>query len=304
MRKKLRILFACLVILVLGAIAWLIFGGYGPEPEYKGKPLSYWLWGYDQGNYKLDYPDGPPPPSDQEADEAVRAMGTNVTEMLVRMLRHDDSKIKVLAWRVLHKQHFIKVRYPILNANHKAFNAFKALGETGSNAVPQLITLFETDHSSSPQQMVPMVLSYVGPVAAPAVPALLHGLSHTNEIVRYNIIGALGSIHAEPTTVVPALTTFLKNTNSHLRAQAATALGNFGKEAASAIPALLQLATNPPPRPTPTAGKSWIMSSGKGGWWFASWADLPTYPFSDEPDAVKKALMKIDPNAARNAGVK
>jgi len=43
--KKKRILFAVLVLAVLGFLAWEVFRGR--EPVYQGKTLSEWLRSYD-----------------------------------------------------------------------------------------------------------------------------------------------------------------------------------------------------------------------------------------------------------------
>src|SRR5579872_3147698 len=186
MRKKWRIILTSLLVLILSGFAWLVLSR-PREPVYQGKPLSYWLSGFDDF-CKADLPSGPPAPTYTEAWEAIRQNGTNALPSLLRMLkkRKPDFIDRIMA--VAHKQHFIRIPYFSRGGRGQAVCGFKALGSGASNAVPLLITMFDRDPSASSQTAVPAILASIGPSAAQAIPALLRGMRHTNEIVRNNAI--------------------------------------------------------------------------------------------------------------------
>ncbi len=206
MRKTLP---ASLLVAVLGGIIWLELPP--PEPVFRGKPLSFWLEGYNPESYNFSHPGGPPPPAPWEADLAIRKIGTNAIPTLLRILEERDSEFKVKIRRLLHKQHLIRIPLPSLHRNVTVIAGFEALGSQAGNAVPRLIEIFDSDHSPFSQQIVPVILGHIGPTAAPAIPSLLRWITHTNEIVRNDAIFAHGRIHAEPKIVVPALIECLKD---------------------------------------------------------------------------------------------
>src|SRR5436190_223801 len=239
MAKKRRILLVALLVVVVGGIILLFLRSR--EPLYQAKPLSYWLAAYDSGNYNLSHPKGPPPPTRDQAAEAVRQMGTQALPILLRMLQKPNSKLEEKFWSISQKQHFIKISYTVPNRHFKGVDALIALGSSASNAVPALIVIFDKNPAPFPQQAVPDIIGWIGPAAREAIPAMLRGTTHTNEVVRNNAIAALGKIHAEPTLVVSGLIKCLSDSNSRVRAHAAYTLGTFGKAAQPAVPALLGL---------------------------------------------------------------
>ncbi len=106
--KKFQILFALLVFVLAGAGLWIGLGWRQlsqPEPVYQGKPLSYWLKGYDN-NSSTNVP------TRAETDAALNEMGTNALPVLLRMLATPDSTLKddFFAWVM--KQHFVKIARP------------------------------------------------------------------------------------------------------------------------------------------------------------------------------------------------
>jgi hypothetical protein len=54
MVNRRRILLAGLLVAVFAGVACLLLPSR--EPIYQGKPLSYWLEGYNLGNYNLQTP--------------------------------------------------------------------------------------------------------------------------------------------------------------------------------------------------------------------------------------------------------
>lgn len=299
MRKRLSILIPVLLVVILAGICIWIVHSAGPQPVYQGKPLDYWLTGFDFANSRGAKPQEPPPPSWNEAGEAVRQMGTNAVPTLLRMLQARDSKFKDSVISLLRKQHIFKPPEAAVKKNIKALHAFTALGPKGAPAVPALIKMYEQDSSSFSQQGVPMMLANMGSAAEPAIPLLVGATTHTNEYVRNNAIFALGGLHMEPKLVVPALIRCLNDSNAMVQAQAAGALASYGKDARSTFPVLLELWKNTPYRTAPSG------AIGLGGT-FVSWqwgGGRPSWGTPNVADAVKKALQSIDPEAAAKAGV-
>jgi hypothetical protein len=290
MGKKRRVLWAVLLVAVVAAVVWLLMPS--PEPVYQGKRLSYWLAGYDTGNYNLAHPKGPSPASLAEADEAIRQIGTNACPILLRMLQQPNSSLTVRLFDLVQKQNFFKIPFAPANLNWKALTAFGALGSRASNAVPGLVAIFEANPSPFPQQAVPAILGEIGPPAEEAIPVLLQGLAHTNWSVRNNAVYALGKIHAQPKLVVPALIKCLCDPEPFVRAEAASALGWFGADAQSAIPALLELQRKEALNPRPPAGKIRITSDGFGVG--SLWHAAPSAPFdADVIGFTTRALNQI-----------
>ena len=242
MRTALNLVVAVLLLVALVAVGWLVCQRPPPEPVYQQQPLSYWLAAYDSGNYKLAHPNGPAPPTRTQSDAAIRAMGTNALPTLLRMIQEPISGPREKVFRLLQKYHVIKAGYlPDGRHNFAAYGGFTALGPTVSNALPQLIMIFDHNHSAFVQMAVPVIIAQAGPAGRPAIPSLLRGAVHTNFLVRYDSIYALGCIHAEPEIVVPVLIKALNDSVPMVRKQSASALGKYGTNAVSAVPALLAL---------------------------------------------------------------
>jgi HEAT repeat protein len=108
-----------------------------------------------------------------------------------------------------------------------------------------------------------------GPPAKAAVPVLIQALKGSDKAVHEAAIAALGKIHSEPETVIPLLIPYLDDEN--VNDEAADALANYGRLAKPAVPKLIPL----------------LKARDK-----------------DAREAAQKALVKIDPEAAAQAGVK
>jgi hypothetical protein len=290
-----RILIAVVAIAILATLAWAVFQAPAPEPEYKGKPLSEWLLQLTSGtNYSQS--------ARSEAELAVREIGPNATPTLLLMLEKRDSTLKVTILRFLYKHHFVKSPLITANQNFAALAGFRILGSSASNAVPRLIAIFDSDPAPFPQQAVPEILGEIGPAAAPAIPALLRGTSHTNANVRNNSIYALRQIHAEPELVVPAFISLLNDPENFVQAQAARGLGAFGGDAKTAFPALLALWRKE--TLNPTGGTIGVFDTTVSSSWNTTRYGATRGGGYNVLGSVRGALKAIDPKAAAEAGVK
>src|SRR5207247_11000326 len=91
-------------------------------------------------------------PERQEADDAVRHIGTNGIPLLLHLLRERDSKLKLRLIALAQKQHRIKIYFlPARERNVAASRAFIALGDTAKDAVPRLVKIYDENISFESQ---------------------------------------------------------------------------------------------------------------------------------------------------------
>jgi HEAT repeat protein len=263
-KRGLRITFAVIFLAILGICLWSALPPR--EPSYKGKPLSVWLQ-----EYSMEHTG---PPLDDERDGAIRHIGTNAIPILLQMLRASDSPLKTRCIELIYRQNLVKIRVASAGVkNLEAFQAFRALGADASNAVPELIEIYNEKISPSSQVRTAASIGSIGPSAMSAIPSMLGGLTATNEdgYVRLITVWALGKIHSDPGLVVPELVKFLHDPDTLNCTYAAGALGEFGTNAESAVPYLTTILND----------KRRAIR-----------------------DAATNALKQIDPEAAARAGVK
>ena len=140
MSKRLGILLAFLLLAVLGGAYWQALRQ--PAPIYQGRPLTFWLKGFDIG-----YND-PRKPSFDQSVEAVRQAGTNALPTLLRMLRTRDSDLKHSLTRLAKKQRLIKIDYVTADRQRwAATQGFEALGLYAKSAIPQLVEISQEETS-------------------------------------------------------------------------------------------------------------------------------------------------------------
>jgi len=238
MRKRYVLLIAILLLAFAAGLAWQL--SQPREPMYEGRPLSYWLEGY---NF-----DSRTETSEQSADLAMREIGTNAIPTLLRMLQESDSPLKVKFFALVERQSLIKVRHvTAVERNYSAFKGFESLGASARVAVPVLIQIYGRNNSDETRIFTACSLGAIGPAAKAAVPILLSGLMATNPAVRFNAVLALGKIHSDAEMVLPYLTNALSDTNRSVRAFAFEALGDFGADAKPTVPLLIKFLNDPDP---------------------------------------------------------
>jgi HEAT repeat protein len=307
MRKRVHITLAVLLVALAGVITWQVLRLR--EPVFQGKRLSVWLNAYRMSGM-AGVETWQVRVEQQEADEAVRHIGTNALPTLLRMLRAKDSALKLKFMELAKRQHFIRIKYtPAEELNYRACAAFGVLRTKAQSAVPALIRIYEQDLSPASQFYVSRALIAVGPDATrTAIPAFLRGTASSNFFVRKFAVRALAQVHDEPSLVVPALAKSLRDTNVSIRASAASGLGVFGSEVRQAIPlavpVLIKALRDPDDSVRGTAAGSLkaFGAEAKG----AVPALLELLKDEDEyaRGAAAEALGQIDPEAAARAGVK
>lgn len=200
MRSKVSIALAVLGLAVL--LAMVLAGRPSSSPiVYQGKSVQAWALQLDA-----------PVKTDREQAQSVfKTLGSNSVPELTQLLKTHESILRSWAWKLFPK---LPPRF------QQAF--LKRVKPPGARQI----------HRDAAQ-----ALSFIGPRAQPAIPALAIALQTDDSILRWDAANALASI-GKP--AVSTLTAALSSTNPSLRSVAASALGNIGPEALAATPELLR----------------------------------------------------------------
>ena len=197
MRKPLRISIIVAVVAIVCQFAWLMSGPR--EPAYKGKRLSYWISRYDSlilGKIRTRSSD------QQEADKAVREIGTDALPYLLKLAGRKDTALKERFLSIYRRQSWLKL--PIHDAQFYRIQAacgFSALREKAKPAVPKIIPLLK-DQDLDVRAAAANDLAMIGPEAEEAIPALFPLLDEQNHGTPIlEAMMALGAIHRRPDSI-------------------------------------------------------------------------------------------------------
>ena len=242
------------VVGILTLLAWLALRS--TEPSYHGRPLSVCLRDCSEGR-------------DDEAPNAIRAIGTNALPALFELARTKDSSGRKALLKFASRQSQFAFEGSS-EAHDLSMRGYAILGPAAAEAVPALTNLL-----SDPELQLSAILclSHIGTAAEDAIPALLLQLTNTDYVVGASAKAALATIHRRPEQVVPVLIANLvarpaRDPTPHLTVEA---LGRFGNEANAAVPSIVPLLMD---------GRLLVRT------------------------AATNALKRIDPETARQAGVK
>jgi len=252
------------------AVALLIWVAWpAREPVYQGQPFTFWL---DQ--YRTNFPGrgaSDAASKQDEAQAAIRAIGTNALPVLLGMVGKSDLPLKTRLLTLLRKQSVIQVQ--VHNDDYYHARSSYGFGALGSIAKPAVPALMELLHDKNPRVRACAAhsLSLIGPEAEPAIPALLPLLDERNEgLPILASMDALGAIHKRPEIVIPALLRFLNGDRKEWNYSVPTmyAIRRYGDEAKSIVPVI---------------------------------EEYLHHPDADKRDAALNALNRIDPEAANKA---
>ena len=222
--------------IVMVALAGVIMWQLGCvwEPIYQGKALSVWLEEYDNHFLFLNSP------SRDQAKSAIRQIGTNALPVLLEWAAARDSTLKKKAMVLAKRQSLFKIHFCSADEYHARSDAgFSALGPLAKPAVPALIDLLGRGEDEV-RVAAAYDLMWIGPEAQEAVPVLVKCLSDTNRLVCFRATRCLGHIHMRPEIAVPALIQNLGQPSVPQR-ETIAALVAFGAQARPAVPNLLLL---------------------------------------------------------------
>jgi hypothetical protein len=231
-------------IFAFSALATLFFALGRNEPSYGGRRLSDWLGDLVQPSN---------PQMLETAADAVRHLGTNAIPVLIKMMKHEDSRLKQALLAIVRKQHFI--RYRIVDAEEgrlRASMGFAALGPAARPALPALEPLLANSNS------VRFAASSLAGIGPDGIRAITLAQRSTNVIVRRETAGVLGSrglarfdtnataeqlqkLYADSEIAIPALITACADPDEFVRTKAAIALGLLGQKPQLVIPVLVKM---------------------------------------------------------------
>lgn len=204
MKKPNHILLAALVVVVIGAFAWVAFRE-PREPVYQGRKLSAWLEDHRHTN-RLDVE------SFARYEDAVSSVDTNAIPFLLDLFKRpafSPFRTRLVDWANRHSNLF-----------HRYF-------------------LTEADRHSLELGMC----ENLGEKAKPILPDLLLILRKSNNAeTKLAIVESLPYLTSDMNDVRPVLLNALKNGDSDMRFEAAFALARFGSDARGVIPLLVDYA--------------------------------------------------------------
>jgi hypothetical protein len=135
--------------------------------------------------------------------------------------------------------------------------ATKALGDfrdRATNAIPALLTLFQTEYNSLNQTRgqyrsddIALAVNKIAPEVArkEIIPRLIDRIHHPASPWNQSMtLGTLGQMTNQPEVAMPVLLEALDNHDNFTRIQVVYDLGRFGSAATSAIPKLISLSTS------------------------------------------------------------
>jgi hypothetical protein len=125
-----------LILVMLGALLWILLNPGEREPVYQGKTLTYWLSDF--------WPGRNPTPEKVEQDKlAVRQIGANAIPTLLKWISARDGPIKqkVVTWISRHPWVPFRLESSV-DKNMSALNGFMILGKSqAGSAVPALVEI-------------------------------------------------------------------------------------------------------------------------------------------------------------------
>lgn len=225
MRKRNRvILIAACLLLALTPFGLL---ARDSEPRYHGRSLSKWLVLYWSRAGTQDSPE------DKQAEQAIRAIGTNALPYLLRWIQHEPPSWHRAARVTLPESVSesaparLLVDGPGYERAGGAMLAFIILGTNATSSIPYLVTMIkDTNHPRTAARAL-AALSCLG---APAFPHMSAALADTNQIHRVRIALNLGFFMARDVgtnVCLPPLKAVLNDPDPEVRAAASRALSRL-----------------------------------------------------------------------------
>jgi HEAT repeat protein len=234
------------VLLATGATAVALKTSPNRPGYYKGKPLIEWLASLD---------DQHPGPANDEAETAVRHIGTNGLPTLIGLLqlKHPLHHNAVLGCQLLGSgaKPAIPALMNLLNAGYTSGYVGVAMGRIGQDAIDPLSKALTNKNESVRVEIVSALGSLPGLAEksdvqiSGAIATLLDSLTDPSPFVRCMAVRSLGVLAKADKIdvpalimVIPALIKRLDDSDIQTRWHACLSLGEFGKQAKSAFPQL------------------------------------------------------------------
>ena len=208
-----------------GLVIYFLFSG---EPVYHGKRLNAWV---------ADLHPSVGEARQQQAELALRAIGTNAVPYLLELLQHREPRLlRELRGFSQRTKTFLRMdsdrELPWVAAVERDLQlsaAFAALGPSARPALPALTNLLLRPETAS---VSASALARLGPEA---FGPLTHALESPLAEVRAAAAGALGSMPGDLTTIIPALQKALADSDKFVRINAVISLGQIAETKPEAV---------------------------------------------------------------------
>jgi HEAT repeat protein len=236
MKRRLRAVLVIMLTCLAGLLAWQFL--HPREPVYQGKTLTAWLEQFSTNHFTHRGST-----ADKEAEEAIRQIGENALPVLLELIAAKESAFEKKVAAILPKRW--QRRLESQQAWYRrtlATAGFVALGPIAKPAVPALMGLASSENPDIRRHAV-YALGHLGSAAQPAIPLLIERLEDPVEVVRGDAMNGLAGIHLQQELVVPVFIQYAADPekDSGLRYTAIQGLGYFGSQAKAAVPTLLRL---------------------------------------------------------------
>jgi HEAT repeat protein len=225
-RRRLRIAIIVLLVAVVGGLAWQMTRPREPvtrprEPVYNGKSLTAWLKEYRDAKDSMNS-------NGNEAEIAIRAIGTNSIPRLIGMMTAKPSNLNVS---------------DLTDRQQLGAVGLVALGDQGRSAIPAMVDCLNYTNYTDPlvRSFALYVLGSLGPTAQDAVPSIVQALHDPSTNVQPSAAWALCAIHQNAGQAIPALVQSLRSGDAPVRWTIIQSLPLFKAEAKRAVPALIEL---------------------------------------------------------------
>jgi HEAT repeat protein len=196
------------------------------EPVYQGKSFSVLA--------KDLYPKRPLSRADlslffqkrDQANNAVRQMGTKALPYLVKMLHQKDSFLKVQLMKLAAKQNVIRIFFtPASTINQGAAQAIVALGKVAKPAIPDLIKTLERSTDVAVRSTIASGLGNFGSAAKDAVNVLTRtAIIDIDDSTRNSARSSLRAIGPASKEGLPIALQYLHHSDQKIHAAAAATL--------------------------------------------------------------------------------
>lgn len=221
-----RIAIRAALVALVAALCWILMPR---EPSSEGRTLSEWLMPQEDTDFEWR----------STPEQAIRAMGAEAAAASLHWLKREDGWLsrKVFAFLNRHSFWEPKIRRAA-DWHYAASEVFRILGPDARSAIPELVSLTQSNSPTALRIRAINTLHILGPVAEGAVPALLACLEDPDRSVRMQAALALGSVARQPEVVVPKLLDCAQDTNRFDVPILLYAFCGFTNESARIIPAL------------------------------------------------------------------
>ncbi len=237
----------------LGAVV-LLLGGVGlavllvpREPVYQGRPISVWI--QELTGPVANFAGAVASPTLPRL--LAQTPGPEILPYLRATLHRGNSTVSRLyvRWYPRLPPPLVR-RLPAPNPLRDTQLRYRAglilyyMGPTAAAALPDLRDALR-DESPEVRRIAATALGVLGPAARSAAPALLRALQDPMPDVRRAALRALPGVENDPARLVPAIADRLKDADPGVRTDAAEMLKDAGPKAELAVPALIRALEDP-----------------------------------------------------------